>query len=55
MNNPLKKLKKCEFCGTDDPEKEYVIFESTNPKKIGKLVIKEKLVLCEECASLGMC
>jgi hypothetical protein len=55
MNNPLRNLKKCEFCGTTDSKKHYVIFESANPRKIGKLTIKEKVILCEECASLGAC
>ena len=55
MNNPLRKLKKCEFCGTSNPKKEYVIFESAKPKKFGKLTIKEKVILCEECATLGAC
>ena len=55
MNNPLKKLKKCEACGTRDPEKGFIVIESNKQVKIGKLIIKEKVVLCEECATLGMC
>jgi len=57
MNNPLKKLKtkKCELCKTTDKDKQYIVFESNVKKKIGRLIIKEKVILCEDCASLGMC
>lgn len=57
MNNPLNKLKtkKCEVCGIKDKDKAYIVIESNKQVKIGKLIIKEKVVLCEECATLGIC
>lgn len=57
MNNPLSKIKikKCEACGTKDKDKAYIVIESNKQVKIGKLIIKEKVVLCEECATLGIC
>jgi len=59
MNSPLQmiknKLKKCESCGTKDPDAGYIVLESNKKIKIGKLIIKEKVVLCEQCATLGLC
>lgn len=55
MNNPLKKIKRCESCGTEDPDKTYILVELPVKRTICKVPIKSKAVICEECASLGIC
>jgi len=54
MNIKYKKTKKCAVCGKKDQKEKYITLTKQKIKVGDRLKILEEVILCEECATLGM-